>query len=110
MLWNRHEDRLALTGFSIASELGQERQAKQLASQPEATLPYISPEQTGRMNRNLDYRSDYYSLGVVLFERLTGQRPLNATTPLGCFDTSAGFHRHPASCPPKCPRHCQTSF
>ncbi|MBB5321951.1 diguanylate cyclase [Marinobacter oulmenensis] len=94
VLWNRHEDRLALTGFSIASELGQERQAKQLASQPEATLPYISPEQTGRMNRNLDYRSDYYSLGVVLFELLTGQRPLNATTPL------EWVHSHISRVPP----------
>lgn len=94
VLWNRADDRFALTGFSIASELGQERQARQLANQPEATLPYISPEQTGRMNRNLDYRSDYYSLGVVLFELLTGQLPLKATS------TLEWVHSHISRSPP----------
>ncbi len=94
VLWHKAEDRLALTGFSIASELGQERQAKQLATQPEATLPYISPEQTGRMNRNLDYRSDYYSLGVLLFELLTGQIPLQAHT------TLEWVHSHISRIPP----------
>ncbi len=65
----------ALAGFGIASELDQERQAVQMSRRLEGPLPYISPEQTGRMNRDLDYRSDYYSLGVLLFELLTGQRP-----------------------------------
>ncbi|XYH96517.1 ATP-binding protein [Sorangium sp. So ce1128] len=45
-------------------------------------LPYTSPEQTGRMNRSLDYRADMYSLGVVLFELLTGRRPFEAMDPL----------------------------
>jgi len=69
---------IALAGFGIASELDQERQAVQMSRRLEGPLPYISPEQTGRMNRDLDYRSDYYSLGVVLFELLTGRRPFEA--------------------------------
>lgn len=69
---------IALAGFGIASELDQERQAVQMSRHLEGPLPYISPEQTGRMNRDLDYRSDYYSLGVLLFELLTGKRPFQA--------------------------------
>ncbi|MBT00488.1 MAG: serine/threonine protein kinase [Oceanospirillaceae bacterium] len=73
---------IALAGFGIASELDQERQAVQMSRRVEGPLPYISPEQTGRMNRDLDYRSDYYSLGVLLFELLTGQRPFQADNAL----------------------------
>ncbi len=49
---------------------------------PEGVLAYVSPEQTGRMNRMLDYRTDFYSLGVVFYELLTGQRPFPSTDPL----------------------------
>jgi diguanylate cyclase (GGDEF)-like protein len=71
---------VALSGFGIASELEQEPQATHMSRQPQGDLPYMSPEQTGRMNRDLDYRSDYYSLGVLLFELLTGERPFKANS------------------------------
>jgi diguanylate cyclase (GGDEF)-like protein len=71
---------VALSGFGIASELTQEPQATQMSRQPQGDLPYMSPEQTGRMNRDLDYRSDYYSLGVLLFELLTGEKPFKANS------------------------------
>lgn len=74
---------VALTGFNIASELDQERQTPQLSHQLVSVFPYMSPEQTGRMNRDLDYRSDYYSLGVLFYELLTGQRPFKANDTLG---------------------------
>jgi len=45
-------------------------------------LQYISPEQTGRVNRSVDYRTDLYSLGVLLYEMTTGQLPFTATEPL----------------------------
>ncbi|MFV8755271.1 protein kinase domain-containing protein [Nannocystaceae bacterium ST9] len=48
----------------------------------EGTLPYISPEQTGRIKRAVDFRSDLYSLGATFYELLTGRRPFVATTPL----------------------------
>ncbi|MET0070198.1 MAG: diguanylate cyclase [Candidatus Thiodiazotropha sp.] len=69
---------IRLAGFGIASELEQERQGSQMSRRLEGPLPYISPEQTGRMSRDLDYRSDYYSLGMLLFELLTGRRPFQA--------------------------------
>lgn len=74
---------LRLRGFGIASELERERQTAPSPRRLEGPLPYLSPEQTGRMNRELDYRSDYYSLGVTLFELLTGRLPFAADHPLG---------------------------
>ncbi len=75
-------DALRLIDFSISSELSLERQQYALSKRLEGKLPYISPEQTGRMNRDLDYRSDYYSLGVTLFELLTGELPFHADSVL----------------------------
>ncbi|MFL1405325.1 diguanylate cyclase [Marinobacter sp. M1N3S26] len=94
ILFDRKRGELALTGFSIASELGQERQATDLATHLEGLLAYISPEQTGRMNRSLDYRSDYYSLGVLLYELLTGQPPFVAD------NTLEWVHHHISRLPP----------
>ncbi|KYF80781.1 protein kinase [Sorangium cellulosum] len=72
-----------LTDFSIASLLPGERAAVYDPwSAGEGTLQYISPEQTGRMNRSIDFRSDYYSLGVTLYELTTGRLPFETTDPL----------------------------
>jgi predicted ATPase/class 3 adenylate cyclase/tRNA A-37 threonylcarbamoyl transferase component Bud32 len=68
-----------LIDFGIASVLDAERQEAVLSRRLEGSLPYLSPEQTGRMNRDVDYRSDYYSLGVTLFELATGRLPFDAT-------------------------------
>jgi diguanylate cyclase (GGDEF)-like protein len=78
VLMDPHTGHIALSGFGVASELDQERQSAQVSNQLVGPYPYMSPEQTGRMNRDLDYRSDYYSLGVLLFELLTGERPFAA--------------------------------
>ncbi|MBF0298127.1 MAG: AAA family ATPase, partial [Oligoflexia bacterium] len=69
--------------FSYASELSREHPSITTANYSENLLPYISPEQTGRMNRDIDYRSDYYSLGVTFYELLSGILPFNAKDRIG---------------------------
>jgi len=68
--------------FSIASALSREEQRSAGARGLEGTLAYISPEQTGRMNRLVDWRSDLYSLGVVYYRLLTGRVPFVSDDPL----------------------------
>src|SRR5258708_9628472 len=72
-----------LTGFGIASRLPRERQAPDTPEVIAGTLAYMAPEQTGRMNRTIDSRSDLYALGVTFYEMLTGTLPFKATDPLG---------------------------
>lgn len=72
-----------LFSFQLASEISREVRDVSVQNRLEGSLPYISPEQTGRMNRALDYRSDHYSLGVVLFELLTGELPFSASDVMG---------------------------
>jgi PAS domain S-box-containing protein len=71
-----------LTGFGIASRLPRERQTPGPPEIIAGTLAYMSPEQTGRMNRSIDARSDLYSLGVTLYQMLTGVLPFVAADPL----------------------------
>ncbi|AFY44872.1 ATP-binding sensor histidine kinase [Nostoc sp. PCC 7107] len=71
-----------LIDFSIASLLPKETQEIKSPNVLEGTLAYISPEQTGRMNRAIDYRSDYYSLGVTFYELLTGELPFDSNDPM----------------------------
>ncbi|WP_437616879.1 AAA family ATPase [Sorangium sp. So ce834] len=73
---------IKLIDFGIATVLATEHQGFGGLSALEGTLAYISPEQTGRMNRAIDERADLYSLGVTLFELLTGRRPFVAEDPL----------------------------
>ncbi len=68
-----------LTGFGIASQLSHERQPRHRRKIIAGTFAYMAPEQTGRMNRSIDARSDLYSLGVTLYEMLTGQLPFTAS-------------------------------
>ena len=75
IIYNRETRQVQLIDFSIATLIPREFQATQDWKNIEGTLPYISPEQTGRMNRALDYRSDFYSLGVTLYELCCGRVP-----------------------------------
>ncbi len=68
--------------FGISSELAQERCLEADPDALEGTLAYLAPEQTGRMGRSVDRRSDLYALGVSLFELATGQLPFAAGDPL----------------------------
>ncbi len=71
-----------LTGFGIASRLPRERQKLEPPESIAGTLAYMAPEQTGRMNRSIDSRSDLYSLGVTLYQVLTGSLPFTASDPM----------------------------
>ncbi|MEH1945936.1 MAG: AAA family ATPase [Nostoc sp.] len=82
ILINPETKQVKLIDFSIASLLPRETQEIQNANALEGTLAYLSPEQTGRMNRGIDYRSDFYSLGVTFYELLTGQLPFVSDDPM----------------------------
>jgi serine/threonine protein kinase len=71
-----------VTGFGIASRLPRERQSPGPPEFIAGTLPYMAPEQTGRMNRSVDSRSDLYALGIMLYEMLTGSLPFTAADPM----------------------------
>ncbi len=71
-----------LTGFGIASRLPRERQSPAPPESIAGTLAYMAPEQTGRMNRSVDARSDLYALGISLYEMLTGVLPFTASDPM----------------------------
>lgn len=79
ILVNCCDGQARLTGFGLASRLPRERQAPETLA---GTLAYMAPEQTGRMNRSIDSRSDLYSFGVTLYQMLTGSLPYNATDPI----------------------------
>jgi len=69
---------IKMIDFGIASLLKHERASTQMLNRIEGTIQYMSPEQTGRMNRDLDYRSDYYSLGITFYEMFCGELPFES--------------------------------
>ncbi len=83
-----------LTGFGVASRLPREPQPAEPTEVVAGSLAYVAPEQTGRMNRSVDQRSDLYSLGVTLYEMLTGALPFTASDPM------EWVHSHVARQPP----------
>ena len=82
ILVNRTTGEVKLTGFGIASRLSRERRSPEPPETIAGTLAYMAPEQTGRMNRSIDSRSDLYSLGVTLYQMLTGSLPFTASDPM----------------------------
>ncbi|MEO0840613.1 MAG: serine/threonine-protein kinase PknK, partial [Cyanobacteria bacterium J06643_5] len=94
ILINPETKQIKLIDFSIASLLPKETQEIKNPTSLEGTLAYISPEQTGRMNRGIDYRSDFYALGVTFYELLTGELPFKSD------DAMELVHCHIAKTPP----------
>jgi predicted ATPase/class 3 adenylate cyclase len=82
IVFNPKTGQLKIIDFGISTQLTRETPTLKNPDVLEGTLPYISPEQTGRMNRVLDYRTDFYSLGVTFYELLTNQLPFEATDAL----------------------------
>ncbi|AFZ04560.1 AAA family ATPase [Calothrix sp. PCC 6303] len=82
IVYNPETKQLKIIDFGISTRLFQENQTLCNLNQLEGTLAYIAPEQTGRMNRGIDYRSDFYSLGATFYELLTHQLPFATTDPI----------------------------
>jgi len=97
ILINPNSNKIKITDFGLASKLQHETQQVVSPGQLEGTLPYISPEQTGRMNRAIDYRTDFYSLGITFYKMLTRELPFSAD------DAMELVHCHIAK-PPKPPK------
>ncbi len=93
ILTDRSSSQVTLIDFSIASLLPKEVQQLQSPNVLEGTLGYLAPEQTGRMNRGIDYRTDFYGLGVTLYQLWSGRLPFEADDPL------AAIHSHIAKTP-----------
>lgn len=93
LVWNPTTDQLKLIDFGVSTPLTREDPILSYPIGSEGTLAYISPEQTGRMNRAVDYRTDFYSLGVTIYELLTGQLPFPTS------DELALVHAHIAQQP-----------
>jgi serine/threonine protein kinase len=82
ILVNPDSGEVRLTGFGLASRLARERRRSEPPESIAGTLAYMAPEQTGRMNRSVDSRSDLYAFGVTLYQMLTGCLPFAATDPM----------------------------
>ncbi|BAY66516.1 two-component sensor serine/threonine kinase [Calothrix brevissima NIES-22] len=82
IVYNPETEQLKVIDFGISTCLSQENQTVANIERLEGTLAYIAPEQTGRMNRGIDYRSDFYSLGATFYELLTNQLPFATTDPI----------------------------
>ena len=77
IVYNPQTKQLKIIDFGLSTQLTRETPNLKNPNVLEGTLAYISPEQTGRMNRALDYRTDFYSLGVTFYELLTGKLPFD---------------------------------
>ncbi len=93
IVFNSRSGQVKIIDFGISSDLSKEKAALNLSKELRGTLAYISPEQTGRMNRIVDYRTDFYSLGATFYELLTEQLPF----PIN--DTIGLIHAHIAKIP-----------
>jgi len=97
IVWNPDTDQLKIIDFGISTTLSREQPEIRNPEVLEGTLAYISPEQTGRMNRAMDYRTDLYSLGATFYHLLTGQLPFQKS------DAMELVHCHLAKMPvPPC--------
>lgn len=93
ILWNPDTGKARIIDYSLAALRTRGKRGEKAEEIPYPSLAYISPEMTGRMNRQIDYRTDYYSLGVTFYELLTGKTPFRAK------DRLEWFHFHIAKKP-----------
>lgn len=99
LIWNQTSGDIQLIDFGIATPWALGKMLFLTPNALEGTLPYLSPEQTGRMHRAIDYRTDLYSLGVTFYQLLTQQLPFSTS------DLSELVHSHLAKSPPRLHPH-----
>ncbi len=97
ILVNEMTGEVKIGDFGIASTLPLDHPSFRPASTVEGTFAYLSPEQTGRMNRSVDQRSDLYSLGISFYEMLVGALPFSAEDVLGWFHCHLAVVPRPVS-------------
>ncbi|MCC6553907.1 MAG: AAA family ATPase, partial [Polyangiaceae bacterium] len=95
VVWSEAAGRVQLIDFGSASAISRERVLFDGHRVADEMLPYASPEQTGRMNRAVDYRTDFYSLGATLYELLTGRPPFVAADPMALVHCHIARHPTP---------------
>lgn len=93
IIYDIANNQITIIDFGLAVSIPKEWTQVTNPNELQGTLPYISPEQTGRMNRGVDYRSDFYSLGVTFYQMITGQLPFSST------DSMELIHSHIAIIP-----------
>ncbi|HNF14901.1 MAG TPA: serine/threonine-protein kinase PknK, partial [Leptospiraceae bacterium] len=85
IIYNNEKDIVKIIDFGISTDFIQESPNFRNPNRVEGTISYIAPEQTGRVNRNIDFRIDFYSLGVTFYELLTGSLPFSSDEPMEMF-------------------------
>lgn len=95
ILLQEQEKTVKITDFGISQELTGETRDIYHPEIIEGTLTYMSPEQTGRMNRSVDYRTDLYSLGVTFYEMLTGSVPFPSLDPMEIIHSHLALEPRP---------------
>lgn len=95
IIWNRKKGIVKLIDFGLSSRLEREKQEVGHGGVIEGTAAYISPEQTGRVNRSIDFRTDYYSLGVTLYHLLSGAPPFTSADPTELIHCHIARHPTP---------------
>ncbi|HWT80138.1 MAG TPA: serine/threonine-protein kinase PknK, partial [Candidatus Methylomirabilis sp.] len=94
---NSETGQFRLIGFGMAHELPHLTVTAQSPADMKGNLAYVSPEQTGRMNRSVDYRTDFYSLGATFYQLLTGRLPFVAEDDLGLIHCHIAIQPLPPS-------------
>ncbi|MEO2025704.1 MAG: AAA family ATPase, partial [Fuerstiella sp.] len=95
IIWNATTDELRIIDFGVSTRMSRANSVSGECETRDGTLAYMSPERTGLMNRGVDYRTDFYSLGVTFYEMLTGRLPFSTN------DTVELVHCHIARTPPR---------
>ncbi|MFZ2633096.1 MAG: response regulator [Desulfosalsimonadaceae bacterium] len=105
ILWDKDSGQIRIIDFGISTYFFSKTPDPITPDVLQGTLAYISPEQTGRMNRPVDYHTDFYSLGVTFYQMLTGRLPFESGDPMTLVHSHMAIHpEEPGRINPRIPR------